>query len=68
MQWRFVNLTEFGFFLITARITPFIIGVTTDADEVTTGVTMTDNTSNGNEQFKVPGGIVGFHLTYTQTC
>jgi len=60
------DLTASG--TVCSRITPFIIGVHTDADEVTSGVTMTDSSSNGNEQFKVPGGIVGFHLTYTQTC
>ena len=52
----------------TARIVPFVVGVVTDADEVTNGNTMTDSGTNGNEQFVDPGGIIGFHLTYTQTC
>ena len=50
-------------FFITARITPFVIGVYTDNNEANTG---TDSTTN--ELDLIPGGIVGFHLNYALQC
>ena len=42
---------------------PFVIGVVLNDDEVT-GTADVDT----NEQDTTPGGIVGFHLIYTQQC
>ena len=48
---------------VSARVMPFVIGVVLNDDEVT-GTADTDT----NEQDTTPGGIVGFHLIYTQQC
>ena len=48
---------------ISARVMPFVIGVVLNDDEVT-GTADVDT----NEQDTTPGGIVGFHLIYTQQC
>ena len=49
--------------IFPARVIPFVVGVHTDADEVTVGTA-----PNTNEQDTTPGGIIGFHLTYTLQC
>jgi len=48
---------------VCTRVAPFVIGVYTDADEVTTGTVGT-----ANEQDTTPGGIIGFHLNYALQC
>lgn len=49
---------------ICSSTTPFQVTFITDADEMTTkGDTML---AQKNEQSRVPGGIVGFHLNYIQ--
>ena len=50
----------------SARVQPFLIGVYTDADEVTIDSAASKATTN--EQGVIPGGIVGFSLTYFLQC
>lgn len=49
---------------ICSRITPFTLGVHTDADEMTTSTDM----ASTNEMVSFPGGIIGFSLSYAQIC
>lgn len=51
---------------VCTRLVPFVIGVYTDGDEITedSGADMAQT----NEQGKIPGGIVGFSLTYALQC
>ena len=60
-----MTLWSTGIYLI-ARLVPFVIGVYTDGDEITedSGADMAQT----NEQGKIPGGIVGFSLTYALQC
>ena len=48
---------------IPARVVPFVVGVVMNDDEVA-GITDLDT----NEQDTAPGGIIGFHLYYAQSC
>ena len=51
-------------FLLTANQTPFQVGVVFDENEITTG-----DSGTSAENKHVPGGIIGFKLTYFQrTC
>ena len=50
----------------SARVQPFLIGVYTDADEVT--IDSAADKATTNEMGKIPGGIVGFSLTYFLQC
>ena len=51
---------------LSARVQPFLIGVYTDADEVT--IDESTDKATTNEAGKIPGGIVGFSLTYFLQC
>ena len=42
---------------------PFVVGVVMNDDEVA-GISDLDT----NEQDTAPGGIIGFHLYYAQSC
>ena len=46
-----------------ARVVPFVVGVVMNDDEVA-GISDLDT----NEQDTAPGGIIGFHLYYAQSC
>ena len=49
--------------MVSARVMPFLIGVTIDDDEVAGTAELSTN-----EQDTTPGGIIGFHLYYKQQC
>ena len=51
---------------LTARLVPFVIGVYFDGDEVTEDAAA--DMAQTNEQGKIPGGIIGFSLTYKLQC
>ena len=52
---------------LTARQSPFRVGVNLDSNEAT-GATKAKEMGTKNEQQSVPGGIVGFQLTYFQVA
>ena len=52
---------------ITARRSPFIVGVNFDSNELT-GDSKADEKSTTNESSEVPAGHVGFKLTYFQVA
>jgi len=52
---------------VCSRHSPFRIGVNLDSDEAT-GATKAKEMANANEQNGIPGGIVGFQLTYYQVA
>ena len=64
IQWC-TSLTEKCPYL-SARVQPFLIGVYMDADEVTIDESSDKGTTN--EAGLIPGGIVGFSLTYFLQC
>ena len=49
------------------RRTPFTLGVNFDSNEVT-GTNVADAKDNVRESSGIPGGIVGFKLTYYQVA
>ena len=51
----------------SARRSPFVVGVNIDSNEVT-GTSVADEKSTTNEASEVPGGIIGFKLTYFQVA
>jgi hypothetical protein len=54
--------------LFTAAMRPFKIIFRTDGDEITTIVSGSAGSSNTDEQVGIPGGIIGFSLTYNQVA
>ena len=54
-------------FLLSARRSPFTVGVNTDSNEVTS-TSIADAKASTRETSEYPGGITGFKLIYFQVA